>query len=610
MFDFKLGNNAGTPAHVICLLFLCSILYFPYLNATPFFDKGEPREALAVQDIVQRGEWLVPLKRATDIPSKPPLFHWSAALVTKLTGSLNETTIRFPSALYAVLGVLLVYWLGRKIYNAKTALLGAAILATMMVYQDQALSARVDMTLCFFVTLSLVLFYALYREYLTNALWFYLFFVLVGIGTLAKGPLGLLLPGLVAGSFALLERRWDKIKKFAFHPGVVLTLVLATGWYVVAVARGGEGFFDRQILQENLRRFAGGSGHNHPFYYYIGYLFSQALPWGIFLPLMFWDVFKTGIRSDDDRWFLKLWFLVMFVFFSVAAGKRAVYLLPIYPALSLLLAGWFRDSVACGRGRLLIYRAVAIFAAFSGVLLVIITLGAIWSHDQGWFFAPVEALLKAKDRANLVAVRTQLDNFGWSFTLAAMLSALLWLSLARSLWSGRLLSVAYQLVAVAVLHGSISSSVVMPVIAQGKSYRGFMNDVNQRVQPNDRIYLYGRFNSDPVIFYRGGVIPKLEQPVATITASVGKGEGYLIMTERDWKEIQQAAGDLPPPLARSEGRGPEGDAPLVLVRADLSRLGYLKTRSFSNSLSARMSTKSSNLNVISLASLAISASTV
>src|SRR5258706_9662596 len=74
VFDFKLSNNGGSAIHTIFLLLLCVILYIPYLGNTPVFDKGEPREALAVQDIVQRGEWLFPLKRATAIPSKPPLF--------------------------------------------------------------------------------------------------------------------------------------------------------------------------------------------------------------------------------------------------------------------------------------------------------------------------------------------------------------------------------------------------------------------------------------------------------------------------------------------------------------------------------------------------------
>lgn len=552
--------------HVLLLVVLCGVLFFPYLGSTPFFDKGEPREALAVQDIVQRGEWLVPLKVAT-IPSKPPLMHWSAALVTKMTGSLTEATIRFPSAFYATLGVLLIYWLGRQIFDGTTALLGAAILATTMVYQDQALSARVDMTMCFFITASLALFYALYRGYLKRPLWFYVFYIVVGIGTLAKGPLGVLLPALIAASLALAERRWNMIHKFCFHPGVILTLVLATGWYVVAVTRGGEGFFDRQILDENLSRFVGGSGHSQPIYYYVPYLFTLGMPWGMFLPLLLWDVFKTRLQTGDHRLFLKLWVLVMFVFFSISVGKRAVYLLPLYPALSLLLAAWFYDAGSAQKGRLIVYRIIAILAALTGALLLVITLGALWSHDQGWFFAPIEGLLKPKDRANLVAVRNQLDDFGWAFTLMVLIGAGLWLSLARSLWLGRIRSVAHQLVILSIVHGFVVCSVVMPVIAQAKSYREFMVRVNELVQPNDKLYLYGPFNSDSVMFYRGSVIEWLDQPVELVAQKDGSGDGYLIMPVQTFKQIQTAAGSLPPPLLESAGKGPEGDEPLVLMRA-------------------------------------------
>jgi hypothetical protein len=552
--------------HVLLLVVLCGVLFFPYLGSTPFFDKGEPREALAVQDIVQRGEWLVPLKVAT-IPSKPPLMHWSAALVTKMTGSLTEATIRFPSAFYATLGVLLIYWLGRQIFDGTTALLGAAILATTMVYQDQALSARVDMTMCFFITASLALFYALYRGYLKRPLWFYVFYIVVGIGTLAKGPLGVLLPALIAASLALAERRWNMIHKFCFHPGVILTLVLATGWYVVAVTRGGEGFFDRQILDENLSRFVGGSGHSQPIYYYVPYLFTLGMPWGMFLPLLLWDVFKTRLQTGDHRLFLKLWVLVMFVFFSISVGKRAVYLLPLYPALSLLLAAWFYDAGSAQKGRLIVYRIISILAALTGALLLVITLGALWSHDQGWFFAPIEGLLKPKDRANLVAVRNQLDDFGWAFTLMVLIGAGLWLSLARSLWLGRIRSVAHQLVILSIVHGFVVCSVVMPVIAQAKSYREFMVRVNELVQPNDKLYLYGPFNSDSVMFYRGSVIEWLDQPVELVAQKDGSGDGYLIMPVQTFKQIQTAAGSLPPPLLESAGQGPEGDEPLVLMRA-------------------------------------------
>src|SRR5438445_11435622 len=141
---FMMRLRSLTPmVQIILLVALCGLLYFPYPDSTPFFDKGEPREAMAVQDIVQRGEWLVPLKRATDIPSKPPLFHWSAALTSRVTGKLNEATIRFPSALYATVGVLILYLLGQKLFGTRVALLGAAILATTSIDAHQALCGSV-----------------------------------------------------------------------------------------------------------------------------------------------------------------------------------------------------------------------------------------------------------------------------------------------------------------------------------------------------------------------------------------------------------------------------------------------------------------------------------
>jgi 4-amino-4-deoxy-L-arabinose transferase-like glycosyltransferase len=565
----SLGNRIDSSIlHLFLLAALCGALYFPYLGSIPFFDKGEPREALAVQDIVQRGEWLFPLKKATDIPSKPPLFHWSAALASEVTGQLSESTVRFPSALYATLGALLLYLFGRRLFGAEIALLGGAIVATTMVYQNQALSARVDMTLCFYVTASLVLFYSLYRGFLTRRIWYYVFFALIGVSMLAKGPLGLLLPALVIAAFLALKRRWDFVVKFAFHPGVLLTVLLGAGWYVIALMRGGEGFVDRQLLQENLERFFGGSGHSHPVYYYIPYLFSQGLPWSLFLPFVLWDSFKKGAFSNDDSLYLKVWFFVMFVFFSISAGKRPVYLLPLYPPLALLTAAWFYHQVTAALGRrIYFYRSLAVVAGVAGLVLFIITLVALWNHDPGWFFAPIERLLKPKDRANLVVIRNALATFGWSFTIVALLSGLLWLSFAGCLWTGKLQSGAKRLVLISILLAFVTRAMVMPVIAEAKSYRAFMAEVNQLVKPGDKLYLYGdSFNSDPVIFYRGGPIDTLKQPAEVISNKIGGGGEYVIMSQKEWRKISAINPNLPPPLLKSEGTGPEGDAPLVLFK--------------------------------------------
>src|SRR5262249_61153077 len=143
--------------------------------------------------------------------SKPPLFPGSAAGASVFKGKLSERTIRFPSAVYATLGVLLLYVFGRKLFGEEIAFLGGAILATTTVYQNQALSARVDMTLCFFVMVSLGLFYSLYRGLLTGEIWYYVFFSVVGISVLAKGPLGIVLPVLVAGVFVIWKKGWDLV---------------------------------------------------------------------------------------------------------------------------------------------------------------------------------------------------------------------------------------------------------------------------------------------------------------------------------------------------------------------------------------------------------------
>lgn len=562
--------RSGLTLHLIFLVALCGAIYFPYLGNTPFFDKGEPREALAVQDIVQRGEWLFPLKRATAIPSKPPLFHWSAALVSELTGALNETTIRFPSALYATLGVLLIYGLGRTLYGAAVALLAGAILATTMAYSDQALSARVDMTLCFFLTLSLVLFYSLYRGFLAHRLWYFAFYFIVGIGTLAKGPLGILLPGLVIAGFLTIKRRWDLIMKFAFHPGVVLTLLLAGGWYGLAVTRGGEGFVDRQLLQENLKRFFGGSGHSHPIHYYLPYLFSLGLPWSFFFPFLLWDLLRKSRTGSDDHLFLESWFVIMFVFFSLSAGKRPVYLLPIYPPLSLLLADWIYQQNRSIGWRLLLYRTVALIAATTALILLIISFGALWNHEAGWFFAPIASLLKPKDRANLLVVQNALDNFGAVFTVIVLVMALLWLALSRAFWFGQIRPAALFVLGIAIVFGVVSRAMVIPVIAADKSYREFVVALDREIGPKVQIYLFGEFNSDPVVFYHQKPMDVLEQPLAEMAKKVGAGTDYVIMPRETWEEIEKIRPGLAPPILSSTGKGAEGDAPLVLVRAQIT----------------------------------------
>ena len=96
----------------------------------PFYDKQEAREALVVWEIIHSGNWILPLRNGAEIPSKPPLYHWLAALTAKSMNRLDEFTVRFPSALLGTLGVLLTYLTGAILWGRSAGLIAALILFT------------------------------------------------------------------------------------------------------------------------------------------------------------------------------------------------------------------------------------------------------------------------------------------------------------------------------------------------------------------------------------------------------------------------------------------------------------------------------------------------
>jgi hypothetical protein len=237
--------------------------------------------------------------------------------------------------------------------------------------------------------------------------------------------------------------------------------------------------------------------------------------------------------------------------------------LPLYPSLALLLGAWFYSALSAGKSRIGIFRGIAAIWALASIVLLLVSLGV-----AKWFFSFIEGLLKPHDRDNLMAVQDRLDGLGWTFSAILLSTALAWLSVSCSLWLGKIRLAAYQLVAVSVLHAVVGFGMVRPLVAANKSYRDFMSEVNRRVRPDDKLYVYGAFNSDAVVFYRGKVIEAWDRPSTEIASRLGQGDGYVIMPEQSWKEMRKAAKGSAP-LSVSTGTGPQGDARLVLLRADV-----------------------------------------
>jgi len=557
--------------HLLTLTALCGALYFPYLGRVPFFNKGEPREALVVQEIVLHGTWLFPLKMGSEIPSKPPLFHWFGAFASLVWGQVTEATVRFPSALFATLGVLLLYALGRRLFDPGIALAGGVILATSVAYQGHAVSARVDMTLAFFVTLTLVLFYLLYQGLVTGGLWTYAFYLLLGISALAKGPVGLVLPAMVISCFLALRKRWDFLSRICFHRGTVIALMVGIFWYGAALLRGGEDFFDRQVMHENLARFfvygEGGSGHQKPFYYYLPYLMLGGLPWSLFLPFAMVDWFKSRIFTRDHYLFLALWAGVIFLFFSLSAGKRPAYLLPLYPPLSLLLAAWLGEAREGNRIRAVGFKFVAWLFLLVGLLTLGVLVGVVIGDRLSGPISYFGVMLKAKDQSHLSLVRDALGRAGVVVPAFLFLSALLWISAARYLIGVRWWAATARLACLSVLTALVVQGIFVPAIAESRSYKPFVMEVNRRIAPSGAVSIYGEgWDYASVVFYRGDRVAVLKDDGRSLQERLRESGDYYIMAEAVWRKMA-AAGTFPlPPELRSRGTGPDGKDPIVLVR--------------------------------------------
>lgn len=341
-----LEDLSESPLSVMVLLAVGTLLFIVNLGGYPLYTKGEPREAVVISDMVRGGGVILPLRDGVEIPSKPPLMHWLAALLSLIAGGVSEWTVRMPSGLFAVGGMLVCYFYMRRLFNDRAAFLSALILGTTAQYLQAGTGARVDMTLTFFMEVGFFEFLMIAEGLTKRRMTLY---VVLAAAVLAKGPVGVVLPGLVALVWMAAAGRWDVIKKMRIWRGTAIVAVIAGGWYAAATIEGGMPFVHKQILAENLFRFFHDSafheGHAHPFYYVEGALFVGFMPWTLMLPVLMIQAARRPRPKDRRLSYLLVWFATVLVFYNVPQSKRGVYLLALYPALAGLL-GIYLEEIA------------------------------------------------------------------------------------------------------------------------------------------------------------------------------------------------------------------------------------------------------------------------
>jgi 4-amino-4-deoxy-L-arabinose transferase-like glycosyltransferase len=331
-------------SNIIFIILLSFIfLYFYKLGSPSIWNPNEAFYAETPREMIEKKEFLTPYFNYEYRFEKPVLTYWLVLISYYLFG-IKEISVRMVSAISAACGVFITYWLGKTIWNNNRAgLISGLLLATAVDYNSLARYASTDMPMTVLLTFSLVLFYKGYIDKKRQRLWYFLVYIICGFATLTKGPIGIIMPLLVISTFLLIKRDLQGFKDFVMVKGFLAYLLIVLPWYLYMFYTHGNEFFSI-LYRENFTRFSKKiSGLSSPFYYF------SVIPWNFFpgsvfiIPTLLW--LCRGIRKLENIKFPLVWFLTVFIFFSIARSKLPAYILSSLPALAVIVGGWINASI-------------------------------------------------------------------------------------------------------------------------------------------------------------------------------------------------------------------------------------------------------------------------
>jgi 4-amino-4-deoxy-L-arabinose transferase-like glycosyltransferase len=315
------------------LLFLVLGLLLFRLGAVPLLGPDEPRYARVAVEMHRAGEWVTPTLQGVPWLEKPALYYWLAGGAFALLGE-TETAARLPSVLAALVFVGVTALVGARIFGSAAGLHAGFVLGTSLLTFAYGRAAAMDMLLAATVTAAIGLM-ALRILGVAGRGAVYGAYAAMGLAVLAKGPLGVLLPGLVMTGYVLVVRD-RKLLRDLLPPGAFLVFLLLAGpWYAFVLRDQGRAFVDVFLLGHNVARFTS-TVHNHPgpVFYYVPVILVGFFPWsGLLVPAL------AGLRPKGSRpdLLLVLWLALPLAFFSLAGSKLPGYILPVLAPLAMLM---------------------------------------------------------------------------------------------------------------------------------------------------------------------------------------------------------------------------------------------------------------------------------
>jgi 4-amino-4-deoxy-L-arabinose transferase-like glycosyltransferase len=329
----QIDLNKAYPKILWATVIIASIVFFWGLGSMDLLSLNEGRRALAIQEMVVSGNWLLPQLNGELYLTKPPLLYWLSSALAML-GGVNEWTLRLPSALAAIAVLIMVYRYMLKQFGQWAALFAVQLLIANLGFAMLGRRAEIEMlltALCVGSLLSAVQ----YIQSQSSKNWIYLSYFLLALALMTKGPLVLLLVTLPLLVAAIYTKNLHIKTILLSWRGWLIFLVVGLAWYAAVSWQLGFDIWEKVVQRDMLDKMQSDSAK--PLLSYFGWIavdFMLLIALFLVRPMEF---FKQQMQQPH-QFVLLVAAVLPFILFSLFSNKHAKYLLPIYPLIAILLA--------------------------------------------------------------------------------------------------------------------------------------------------------------------------------------------------------------------------------------------------------------------------------
>jgi 4-amino-4-deoxy-L-arabinose transferase-like glycosyltransferase len=331
-------SSALHPGKILLLVIIYGLLWFGTLNYRHLIPSDEGRYAEIAREMLVTGDWITPRYNGYKYFEKPPLQAWATAAAFQAFG-IGDWQARLWTALTGFLTILLVGFTGARIFNARAGWLAAVVLASSPMWIISGHFNSLDMGLSSFLVAALCSLLLAQTSHNKNNCrnWMWACWIFMALATLSKGVIGAAIPAMVFIAYSISTWDWKIWTRLRLFSGTILFLAITAPWFVLVAQRNPE-FLEFFFIHEHLQRFTQDDhSRTGPIYYFVPLLLIGLLPWILQVPGAFAQAWSERRREFSAGWLLVCWFAVIFAFFSVSHSKLPGYIIPVFPALALII---------------------------------------------------------------------------------------------------------------------------------------------------------------------------------------------------------------------------------------------------------------------------------